>query len=265
MSVESNRSAVRAYFDAVGRGDRAALLALFRPDLRWRVPKGAVPPYAGVHHGAERVVDLMLGAVGAAFVPGSQRVAVRLMLAEGDVVMFAQLLGTPPTLATLPLLERDQHEQSVVHALAPEAPLPEHAHLVLARGEGRGAPHDEHRELGPGLPLELGEERLEPGAGGLVEPARVIVDESDRGGNRGPVGRGGGRLLRARHRSRVQRTREQQGKDVTRSSARVTAVRARKVEWSPVAVARRGAPAAHGTRISSIAFTRRSTSTRNRR
>lgn len=42
MSVESNKAAVRAHFDAVERCDRAGLLALFRPDLRWSVPKGAI-------------------------------------------------------------------------------------------------------------------------------------------------------------------------------------------------------------------------------
>lgn len=87
MSVEANKSVVRSYFAAVERGDRAALLALVRPDLRWRVPKGAIAPYGGVHHGAETIVELMLGAVGAAFVPGTQRVAIGLMLAEGDVVV----------------------------------------------------------------------------------------------------------------------------------------------------------------------------------
>lgn len=87
MSVEGNKAAVRAYFDAVRRGDRAGLLALFHPDLRWSVPKGAIAPYGGVHRGAERVADLMLGAVGAAFVPGTQRVEIGLLLAEGGVVV----------------------------------------------------------------------------------------------------------------------------------------------------------------------------------
>jgi ketosteroid isomerase-like protein len=87
MSVASNKAAVRAYFDAVGRGDREALLALFRPDLRWSVPKGAIAPYGGLHHGAEAIVALMLDAVGAAFVPGTQQVAVGLLLAEGDVAI----------------------------------------------------------------------------------------------------------------------------------------------------------------------------------
>jgi ketosteroid isomerase-like protein len=33
------------------------------------------------------IVDRMLGAVGAAFVPGTQRIEVRRLLAEGDVAM----------------------------------------------------------------------------------------------------------------------------------------------------------------------------------
>ena len=87
MSVEENRARVRAYFDAVERGDRSGLVALFHPEVRWRVPKGAIAPYGGIHHGAQRIAEMMLGAVGTAFVPGTQRVAIRLMLAEGDVVI----------------------------------------------------------------------------------------------------------------------------------------------------------------------------------
>jgi len=87
MRAHSNEAAVRAYFDAITHGDRAALLALLRPDARWCVPKGAVAPYGGTHHGAERIADLMLGAVEAAFVPGTQRIAIRLMLARDDVVI----------------------------------------------------------------------------------------------------------------------------------------------------------------------------------
>ena len=87
MSVEANKAAARAYFDAVGRGDRDALLAQFAPDLRWRVPKGAIAPYGGDHYGAEKIVEMMLGAVSTAFIPGTQRVAIGLLLAEGDVVI----------------------------------------------------------------------------------------------------------------------------------------------------------------------------------
>jgi ketosteroid isomerase-like protein len=87
MSAESNQAAVRAVFDAIVRRDRAALLARLRPDARWSVPKGAIPPFGGVHCGAETIAAGMLGAVDAAFVPGTQRIEIRLMLAEGEVVM----------------------------------------------------------------------------------------------------------------------------------------------------------------------------------
>ena len=72
MTREAMEAAVRGYFDAVGRDDRARLLELFTPDLRWRVPKGAIEPFAGLHEGANEIVAMMLGAVGVAFVPGSQ-------------------------------------------------------------------------------------------------------------------------------------------------------------------------------------------------
>ena len=87
MGIEQNKARLRAYFDAVERGDRDGLIALFHPDLRWRVPKGAIVPYGGIHRGAQKIADLMLGAVGAAFIPGTQRVTVRLMMGEGDVVI----------------------------------------------------------------------------------------------------------------------------------------------------------------------------------
>lgn len=87
MDTERNKARVRAYFEAIERGDRAALVALFDPEVRWRVPKGAIAPYGGMHRGAERIAEMMLGAVGTAFVPGTQRIEVRLMLAEGDVVI----------------------------------------------------------------------------------------------------------------------------------------------------------------------------------
>lgn len=87
MGVEQNKRLVEAYFRAIERGDRDALIGLFDPDVRWRVPKGAIAPYGGLHRGAERIAEMMLGAVGTAFVPGTQRIEVRLMLAEGDVVV----------------------------------------------------------------------------------------------------------------------------------------------------------------------------------
>jgi len=87
MGTRENEALARAYFEAIERGDRGGLVALFHPDVCWRIPKGAIAPYGGMHRGAEKIADMMLGAVGTAFVPGTQRIEVRLMLAQGDVVI----------------------------------------------------------------------------------------------------------------------------------------------------------------------------------
>jgi len=87
MGREENQAAARVYFEAIERGDRAALVRLFDPEVRWRVPKGAIAPYGGLHQGAQKIAEMMLGAVGTAFVPGTQKFDVGLMLAEGDVVI----------------------------------------------------------------------------------------------------------------------------------------------------------------------------------
>lgn len=89
MTREDMEAGVRGYFEAVGCGDRARLLDLFAPDLRWRVPDGAIEPYAGLHEGAEKIVDTMLGAVGGAFVPGSQETEI-LNLVFGDDLAVAE-------------------------------------------------------------------------------------------------------------------------------------------------------------------------------
>ena len=81
-----NKTAVHSFFRALGRGDREALRELCSPELEWTVPKGAAL-HAGTHSGAEHVFDLMLSAVGDAFVPGSQSVTLGLLVAESEVVM----------------------------------------------------------------------------------------------------------------------------------------------------------------------------------
>lgn len=86
MKQEAMDRMAEAYFTAVCAGDAEGLRALLADDLRWRVPKGAIPPYGGVHEGAEAVIDMMLGAVGASFVDGSQRFEVRTTLIGEDVV-----------------------------------------------------------------------------------------------------------------------------------------------------------------------------------
>ncbi|MBW2267477.1 MAG: nuclear transport factor 2 family protein [Deltaproteobacteria bacterium] len=89
MSRDEMEAAVLGYFDAVGKRDRARLLELFTPDLRWRVPNGAIEPYAGLHEGAETIVETMLGAVGGAFIPGSQATEI-LNLVFGDDLAVAE-------------------------------------------------------------------------------------------------------------------------------------------------------------------------------
>ena len=60
--------------------------ALFTDDVRWRIPKGAIEPFGGTHQGAEKVVAMMLGAVGESFVAGSQHFEILTTLVGEDVV-----------------------------------------------------------------------------------------------------------------------------------------------------------------------------------
>lgn len=86
MSTDENKRRVHAFFEALHRGDRAELHELCSDDLEWTVPQGAIL-HAGTHRGAAQVFDLMLSAVGDAFVVGSQRVDFGLIVGDGDAVM----------------------------------------------------------------------------------------------------------------------------------------------------------------------------------
>ena len=85
--VEDHKRVFAAYFEALGRADRAAMRALVTDDLVWVVPPSAPAPFGGVHRGADAVIDLMLGAVSGVFEPGSQQTEFRVAVGEGDVVM----------------------------------------------------------------------------------------------------------------------------------------------------------------------------------
>ncbi len=87
MEQAAMEALARGYFERVGQGDREGLLAILCPDLRWVVPRGAVAPFAGVHEGAEKIVDLMLGAVGGAFEAGSQQSELVRWIHGDDVVV----------------------------------------------------------------------------------------------------------------------------------------------------------------------------------
>ena len=82
-----NKQMAQRFFDGIFHADSAALLEIVSPDLVWAVPQSAVPPYAGVHRGAGRIVEMMLDSVRRTFLPGTVRHHVLLCVAEGDTVV----------------------------------------------------------------------------------------------------------------------------------------------------------------------------------
>ena len=86
MTPDKMNALAESYFEAVCAGDAATLRSIFADDVVWRIPKGAIPPYGGTHQGAQKIVDMMLGAVGESFKEGSQRFDVRTTLIGEDVI-----------------------------------------------------------------------------------------------------------------------------------------------------------------------------------
>ncbi len=58
MSIEDNVGTVKAFFVAIGGGDKQALLALSAEDIEWIVP-GEGWPLAGTHRGHAGLADLL--------------------------------------------------------------------------------------------------------------------------------------------------------------------------------------------------------------
>ena len=58
MSIEENVQTVKAFFAAMGGGDKQALLALSAEDIEWLVP-GDHWPLAGTHRGHAGLKDLL--------------------------------------------------------------------------------------------------------------------------------------------------------------------------------------------------------------
>jgi ketosteroid isomerase-like protein len=96
VSLQRRKRIARDFLAALERRDRAALEALLVQEARWVIPRSAPDPYAGVHQGRGRILDLMLGAAEHAFVPGTHRIEELRMAAEGDVV-FAEVRMTAKT------------------------------------------------------------------------------------------------------------------------------------------------------------------------
>ena len=58
MSIETNIQTVKDFFAAIGRGDRAALLAMVADDFEWVIP-GRDWPLAGTRRGHAGLADLL--------------------------------------------------------------------------------------------------------------------------------------------------------------------------------------------------------------
>lgn len=61
MSIEDNIRTVKAFFAAMGRGDKQAMLEFLAEDIEWIIP-GEDWPLAGTHRGHAGVVDLFQAA-----------------------------------------------------------------------------------------------------------------------------------------------------------------------------------------------------------
>jgi uncharacterized protein len=86
-TLQSNKDIAQALIAAINRGDRAGMLELLAPDVVWQVPRSAVAPYAGEHHGAAHVTEMMLGAVTHSFDANGVDHVPGLVIAEGEWVL----------------------------------------------------------------------------------------------------------------------------------------------------------------------------------
>lgn len=97
MGVDENKRTLVALLEAIEASDREAIEALFLPDGRWVIPKGAPDSVAGMHRGAAKIAEMMVGAIDASFVGSTVDWRPGLIVGEGDVVMLeANLRATTP-------------------------------------------------------------------------------------------------------------------------------------------------------------------------
>ena len=98
MGVDENKRTLVSLLEAIEAGDGQAIEALFLPDGRWVIPKGAPEEVAGMHHGAARIAEMMVGAIDQSFVAETVDWRPGLIVGEGDVVMLeANLRATKPS------------------------------------------------------------------------------------------------------------------------------------------------------------------------
>jgi len=87
-TLQRNKNIAHAFIAAINLGDRARMLELLATDVVWQVPRSAVPPYAGEHHGAAHVTGMMLGAVTHSFDANGVDHVPGLVIAEGEWVLI---------------------------------------------------------------------------------------------------------------------------------------------------------------------------------
>jgi ketosteroid isomerase-like protein len=84
MNATTHRDVVRATYDAVGRGDIAAVLDLLADDVEWTLQGPSAIPIAGTRHGKEGVAEFFT-LVGQTL--DFQQFEPRAFVTEGDTVV----------------------------------------------------------------------------------------------------------------------------------------------------------------------------------
>ena len=88
MGVEENKRSLLDLLEAIEASDAKKIEALFLPDGRWGIPKGAPEEVAGTHRGAAKIAGMMVGAIASSFVGDTVDWRPGLIVGEGDVVML---------------------------------------------------------------------------------------------------------------------------------------------------------------------------------
>lgn len=85
MSLDDNKQAVARFFDGINRGDMQAAADAFAADATFWVPGSF--PFSGTLYGSREILEKNLAPSAKLSVPGTLKVEVRIMIAEGDYVV----------------------------------------------------------------------------------------------------------------------------------------------------------------------------------
>ena len=87
IQQSDGKSVLRRYVAAVQAGDAEAIRAMFAEDATWTVRAGRLP-ISGTWTGRDAILDEFLAAAMAHYEPGSVRLEITGMIAEGDQVVL---------------------------------------------------------------------------------------------------------------------------------------------------------------------------------